>query len=92
MTFSNTAVKPGHLSETQEITRNTGRLMSRKIWLPKALYNALPYFYLISGVLALLATVYISDWFWVLPHYLLFAVACLHMGGLVYRRRHRPRT
>jgi len=92
MTFSNTAVKPGHLSETQEITRNTGRLMSRKIWLPKALYNALPYFYLIAGVLALLATVYISDWFWVLPHYLLFAVACLHMGGLVYRRRHRRRT
>jgi len=92
MTFSNTAVKPGHLSETQEITRNTGQLMSRKIWLPKALYNALPYFYLIAGVLALLATVYISDWFWVLPHYLLFAVACLHMGGLVYRRRHRRRT
>lgn len=92
MIFSNTAAKPGHLSETQEITRNTGQLMSRKIWLPKVLYNALPYFYLVAGVLALLATVYISDWFWVLPHYLLFAVACLHMGGLVYRRRHRART
>ncbi len=92
MIFSNTAAKPGHLSETQEITRNTGQLMSRKIWLPKVLYNALPYFYLVAGVLALLATVYISDWFWVLPHYLLFAVACLHMGGLVYRRRHRAQT
>ena len=92
MMFSNAAGRPGHLSKTQEITRNTGNLMSRKIWLPKAIYNALPYFYLVAGVLALLATVYISGWFWVLPHYLLFAVACLHMGGLVYRRRHRSRT
>jgi len=87
--FSDTAGKPQKLSDTQEVTRDAGRLMTRKIWLPKALYNILPYFYLIAGVAALSATLYISDWFWVLPHYLLFAGACLHMGILVYRRRHR---
>jgi len=92
MMFSNTAVKPGPLSETQQITLDTGNLMSRKIWLPKLIYNALPYFYLFAGIAALLATMYISNWFWVLPHYLLFAAACLHMGILVYRRRHRPRA
>ena len=92
MLVSNTAGKPEYLSETQQITRDTGNLMSRKIWLPKLLYNALPYFYLIAGVTALLATMYISEWFWVLPHYLLFAAACLHMGVLVYRRRNRART
>jgi len=92
MLFSNTAGRPGHLSETQQITRDTGKLMSRKIWLPKLLYIALPYFYLTAGIAALLATMYISDWFWVLPHYLLFAGACLHMGILVYRRRNRPRA
>ncbi|MDH3265471.1 MAG: hypothetical protein OEM25_00775 [Gammaproteobacteria bacterium] len=74
------------------MSNDAGRLMSRKIWLPKVAYNALPFFYLFAGAAALFATFYISDWFWVLPHYLLFAGACLHMGILVYRRRHRPRT
>ena len=87
MIFSNTAGKPVNLSETQQVTRDAGKLMTRKIWLPKALYTILPYFYVVSGCAALLATLYISDWFWVLPHYLLFAGACLHMGILVYRRR-----
>jgi len=85
----NTAEKPGNLSETQEITRDAGQLMSRRIWLPKALYVALPFFYILAGILALFATLYISDWFWILPHYLLFAAACLHMGILVYRKRRR---
>ena len=91
MIFSNTAEKPAHLTETQQMTRDAGSLMSRKVWLPKLVYNALPYFYLLAGVGALLATIYISGWAWVLPHYLLFAAACLHMGILVYRRRNKRR-
>ena len=75
------------LSETQQITRNTGKIANRKIWLPKLLYNALPYFYLSSGFAAFLATLYINEWFWVLPHYLLFSAACIHLGITVYRRR-----
>ena len=66
-----------------------GSFVSRKIWLPKLLYDALPYFYLLSGIAAFLTTLYISDWFWVLPHYLLFSAACLHLGIFVYRRRRR---
>jgi Flp pilus assembly protein TadB len=92
MIFGNTAGKPGLLTDTQEITRNPGSLMARRIWLPKALYAALPYFYLLAGLAALLATLYISNWYWILPHYLLFAGACLHMSILVYRRRHRRKT
>ena len=91
MMYSNAVEKPAHLSETQQITRDAGKFMSRKIWLPKALYNVLPYFYLFAGVSALLTTIYISGWVWVLPHYLLFAVACLHMGLLVHRRRNKPK-
>ncbi len=89
MMLTNTARKPTHLSDTQELTRDAGMLMSRIIWLPKVLYIALPYFYIAAGIAALLATLYISDWFWILPHYLLFAAACLHMGVLVHRKRHR---
>lgn len=90
MLFSNAAEKPARLTETQQVTRDAGVLMSRRIWLPKAIYAVLPYFYIAAGLCALLATIYISGWAWMLPHYLLFAVACLHMGALVYRRRHKP--
>lgn len=92
MMFSGTAGKSAHLNEAREITRDAGKLISRKIWLPRLLYNSLPCFYFVSGAAALLATLYISDWYWILPHYLLFAAACLHMGLFVYRRRHRRRT
>ncbi|MDH3338709.1 MAG: hypothetical protein OEM76_12910 [Gammaproteobacteria bacterium] len=87
--FSDRVVKLESLTDTQEVRRDRGRLIARKIWLPKALYNLLPYFYLVSGFSALLATLYISNWLWVVPRYLLFSIACLHMGALVYWRRHR---
>jgi hypothetical protein len=63
------------------------KLVSRKIWLPKLLYAAVPYFYIASGLAAFLATIYISEWFWILPQYLLFSAVCLHLGISVYRRR-----
>ena len=87
--LSTTTGKSARLSDTQQVTRQTSSVLSRKMWLPKLLYDALPYFYLASGLLAFFATLYISAWFWVLPHYLLFSVACIHLGVLVYRRRRR---
>lgn len=92
MLLSNTSKPAPLLSETQQITRDTGTLLSRKIWVPKLLYAALPYFYIISGVAALLASLYIGHWFWALPHYFLFAAACVHMGIMIYRRRSRQAT
>lgn len=87
--LSTTAGKPAGQTDTQEVTRKTGNLVSKKIWLPKLFYDALPYFYLTAGFLAFFTTLYISEWFWVLPHYLLFSAACIHLGIVVYRRRHR---
>jgi len=83
------ARKATGLTETLHGTRRKNRLISRKIWLPKLLYDSLPYFYLASGLAAFFATLYITDWFWVLPHYLLFSIVCTHLGVIVYRRRHR---
>jgi len=80
-----------NLSVTQEMTRDAGSLASRRIWLPKLLYDLLPYFYLTSGFAAFFATLYISNWYWVLPHYLIFSAACVHLGIAVYRRRRRAR-
>jgi hypothetical protein len=80
------------LTSTQVSSRKTGNLVTRKIWLPKLLYGGLPYFYLISGIAAFLATLYISAWFWILPHYLLFSAACLHLAFHVYGRRRRSKA
>ncbi len=87
--LSTTAGKQTPVTETQEMPRESGRLASRKIWLPKLIYDALPYFYLVAGISAFFATIYISHWFWVLPHYLLFSAACIHLGLLVYRKRRK---
>ena len=75
------------LSSTQEVARKAGVFVSRKIWLPKLVYDCLPYFYLTAGFAAFFATLYISDWFWILPHYILFSAACLHFSFAIYRRR-----
>lgn len=87
--LSNAGTNSTNLSDTQEVARNTGSLISRKIWLPKSIYDSLPYFYLVAGIAAFLATLYISNWLWILPHYLLFSAACVHLGVLVLRRRRR---
>lgn len=87
--LSTTAGKAIDPMDSQAISRTTGGVVAKKIWLPKVLYDALPYFYLVSGIVAFLATMYISDWFWVLPHYLLFSAACVHLGIVIFRRRTR---
>ena len=76
-------------SDLAENGRSLALFLGRKIWLPKLLYAALPYFYVLSGLAAFFATFYIVEWFWILPHYILFSVVCIHIGILVYRMRHR---
>jgi fatty acid desaturase len=88
--LSNAGTKSADLTDARETTRSAGSFVSRKVWLPKGVYDALPYFYLVSGVAAFLATVYISSWLWLLPHYLLFSAACMHLGVLILRRRRSP--
>lgn len=79
------------LSATQDVTSKAGRLARKRIWLPKILYDCLPYFYLTAGFAAFFATLYISEWFWILPHYLLFSAACIHFGFAIHRRRRQSR-
>jgi len=84
---------PGSVEqEEQASTSVRASLVTRKIWLPRLVYDALPYFYLTAGFTAFFATLYINQWFWVLPHYLMFSAGCVHFGLLVYRKRHAPQT
>lgn len=91
MMESAAAGKATRLTEARHNARGKDSLISRKIWLPKLLYDALPYFYLASGFAAFFATLYINEWFWVLPHYVLFSAVCIHIGVVVYSRRHRKK-
>ena len=85
--LSTAAGKSAPYSEKRSHHSRNDRLLMRKLWLPKLLYSALPWFYVASGIAAFLATLYISDCFWILPHYVLFSIACVHLGLFVYRRR-----
>lgn len=84
-------------AETQQLddvaTRNDStsghNVLNTRIWLPALLYDGLPYFYLTAGFAAIFATLYIADWFWVLPYYLLFSAACLHLAYVVFQYRSR---
>ena len=84
------------LSGTEMTSPATARsgsrgFLVRKIWLPRALYGILPYFYIGAGIAAFLGTLYINQWFWVLPHYVLFSAACIHLGIAIFgKRRQRP--
>jgi hypothetical protein len=79
-------------SATQSLSRSLERIATKKIWLPKLLYDSLPFFYLAAGISAFFAALYISEWFWVVPQYILFSAACLHLSFAVYRRRRKPET
>lgn len=79
------------LGATQGVSHKASALLTRKIWLPKIVYDALPYFYLTAGFAAFFATLYISDWFWVLPHYLLFSAAVCHLAFAIMGKRRRRR-
>jgi hypothetical protein len=74
-------------TSAQDASQRGQLTIGKKIWLPGLLYDGLPYFYLTAGFAAFFTTLYISDWFWILPHYLLFSATCLHLALSVYRLR-----
>lgn len=80
---------PQHLIATpaQDSSARKPNVLATNVWLPGLLYDALPYFYLTAGFAAFFTTLYISDWFWIVPHYLLFSAACVHLAYAVFHMR-----
>ncbi|MDH5310439.1 MAG: hypothetical protein OEY08_10790 [Gammaproteobacteria bacterium] len=62
------------------------------MWVSKPIYESLPYFYLLAGLISLVASMYLNHWYW--PTICsLVGLGCL-VGGLVVflkRRDHRTR-
>jgi len=87
MMLSTAAGNATSLKEVGRSDRRSGSIASRKVWLPKLIYDSLPFFYLASGLAAFFATLYVSDWFWVLPYLVLCSGLCIHFCVVVYCRR-----
>ncbi len=75
----------------REVMRTAGEVLRQRIWLPKIVYELIPYFYLASGLATFWAVIHISDWYWYIPICLLSSVACMHMAYRVFVLRHRAR-
>ena len=60
------------------------------MWVSKPIYESLPYFYLIAGVITLAASMYLNHWYW--PEICFTTgLLCLVMGLVIWlkRRDHR---
>jgi len=81
--------------QQRRLAHRIRRALLRKLWLPRFVYELLPYMYMALGVGALISAVLSPDWTWVIPYIVLVGLICLHAGlGIValrYRfRRRRP--
>ena len=60
------------------------------MWLSKPVYDALPYYYVALGALALIARLYVDWWYW--PAIcLIVGVVAIAAGVLVWLKRLRSR-
>ena len=57
------------------------------MYLPKPLYEALPYIYLLAGVMFVAGAAYISHWYTGAPVYTFFGYFCVVAGLVVGLRR-----
>jgi Flp pilus assembly protein TadB len=67
------------------------RVLLRKLWLPRGVYESVPYVYLCCGSLALVSAVFSSGWTWILPYVVLLGLVCLHAGLALLTLRYRFR-
>ncbi len=61
------------------------------VWLAKPLYEFLPTFYILSGLLALVSAIYVTHWYWAMPLWFVFGCLCLQAGVFVWKKRHDHR-
>jgi ABC-type microcin C transport system permease subunit YejE len=72
-------------------------LLLQKLWLPRIVYEAMPFIYIVLGIFALISAMYTPDWTWILPYAILLGLMCLHAGLAIvtlrynHRRRRRSR-
>lgn len=75
------------------IGKRIREILLQKLWLPRILYEVMPFLYIFLGISALISAMYTPGWAWILPYAILLGLICLHAGlgivGLRYNFRHR---
>ncbi len=61
------------------------------MWVSKPIYEGLPYFYLLTGVITLAASMYLNHWHWPSICFVM-GVLCLVAGLVVLLKRRDHRT
>lgn len=79
------------LTTTQILSRQAATIATRRVWLPRVIYEALPFVYITTGFSAFFGTLYVPEWYWIVPYYFLFACGCIHAGLYVWIRRYVAR-
>lgn len=67
-------------------------LLTRRLWLPRPVYAAIPWIYLGAGTTSLVGGLYLPDWAWTFPYLMLLGLACLHVGITIASMRHSRRN
>ena len=76
-----------NLSTTQILTVRANEMATNRVWLPRIIYESLPFIYVTTGFAAFFATLYVPEWYWVIPYYFLFACASIHTGLFIWTKR-----
>ncbi len=84
------ARNPG--SAARQLGKQLRDIAERRVWLPRAIYESLPFVYILVGCSALLSTVFNRHWSWLVPHVFLLGCFLVHLGLMVRRRRMRARS
>lgn len=67
------------------------RLLMKRIWLPRPVYEALPVIYIICGLIALGSALHLPGRSWMLPWGIVLGLAAIHFGLGIFALRHRWR-
>ena len=78
-------------NERETVVRRLRHLLLKRIWLPRIVYEILPLIYICSGLVALIAALYLPGWTWILPWAFVFGFAALHLGIGIAALRHKFR-
>lgn len=67
------------------------RVLLRRVWVPRAVYESVPALYLGTGAGALWSALYLPGWTWIVPYLALGGLGSLHAAFAVARLRYRSR-
>lgn len=67
-----------------------GQISNNSMWVSKPIYEGLPYFYLVVGVVTLAASMYVSHWYWPTISFVT-GLFCLVAGLVVLLKRRDSR-